>query len=246
MPTLDTMSQTVTLHAGDQVVSSGDGGLAAAGPADRHRGGAGRATIASRFWPMPPPARTSKFWPSASRRKICLRDAQSQLPAVAAGLQAGSAAAAAPADAPAAASRLLRMHASHAATPKPPKPAAPAAPAASQHDCHDSRRTTGRQTIRIDEPWQLSDRAGTLMSCAFPGRAGAVPVRLVWPCSSPTCPCRCSAAWCRAPLLAPGAGLFLVPGAARSDDARRRLRHRHACRTSWRAARPGSGPWLLW
>ena len=37
-PALDTLSHTVILHAGDQVVSSGDGGLVAAGPSHRHRG----------------------------------------------------------------------------------------------------------------------------------------------------------------------------------------------------------------
>ena len=61
----------MTLHAGDQVVSSGDGGLLPPGLPIGTVVGDDRAAIAWRCWPMPRPARMSKSWPSASRRKTC-------------------------------------------------------------------------------------------------------------------------------------------------------------------------------
>ena len=46
----------VTLHDGDQVVTSGDGGLLPPGLPIGTVVGDGQAASASRFWPMPPPA----------------------------------------------------------------------------------------------------------------------------------------------------------------------------------------------
>lgn len=86
MPTLDTMSQLVTLHAGDQVVSSGDGGLLPPGlPVGTVVVQGGRYRVAL----LADAASSQDVEILAFRRppEELPADAQSQLPAVAAGLK---------------------------------------------------------------------------------------------------------------------------------------------------------------
>jgi rod shape-determining protein MreC len=99
MPTLDTLSQTVTLHAGDQVVSSGDGGLLPPGlPIGTVVGQAGQYRVAL----LADGASAQDVEILAFRRppEELPVDAQSQLPAVAAGLKPAAPPPPAPADAP--------------------------------------------------------------------------------------------------------------------------------------------------
>lgn len=124
MPSLDTMSATVTLHPGDQVVSSGDGGLLPPGlPIGTVVGGAGSYRVAL----LADAASAQDVEILAFRRppEALPPDAQSQLPAVAAGLKPAAppppAAAVAPAPVPAAAA--------HGASPKPAALAATASTA---------------------------------------------------------------------------------------------------------------------
>ena len=118
MPTLDTMSQTVTLHAGDQVVSSGDGGLLPPGlPIGTVVGQAGQYRVAL----LADGASAQDVEILAFRRppEELPADVQSQLPAVAAGLKLAAPPPPAPADAPV-------LPAQAAATPgTSTKPAAP-------------------------------------------------------------------------------------------------------------------------
>jgi rod shape-determining protein MreC len=86
MPALDTMSQTVTLHAGDQVISSGDGGLLPPGlPIGTVVGQAGQYRVAL----LSDAASAQDVEILAFRRppEQLPVDALSQLPAVAAGLK---------------------------------------------------------------------------------------------------------------------------------------------------------------
>jgi len=142
MPTLDTMSQVVTLHAGDQVVSSGDGGLLPPGlPIGTVVGQAGQYRVAL----LADAASSQDVEILAFRRppEDLPADAQSQLPAVAAGLK--------PAAPPPPASAALVAPDTVAAKPtlkaaKPVKPATtptttpattPATPQASPPDTGD-------------------------------------------------------------------------------------------------------------
>lgn len=122
MPTLDTMSQTVTLHAGDQVVSSGDGGLLPPGlPIGTVVGGAGHYRVAL----LADPASAQDVEILAFRRppEQLPADTQNQLPAVAAGLKP---AAPPPPAAPAMIQTpLAPATAAHNAQPKPVAPKAP-------------------------------------------------------------------------------------------------------------------------
>ena len=117
MPTLDTMSQTVTLHAGDQVVSSGDGGLLPPGlPIGTVVGQAGQYRVAL----LSDAASAQDVEILAFRRppEQLPADALSQLPAVAAGLKP----AAPPPPAPASA---MPPQTAQAAVARPSKPVAP-------------------------------------------------------------------------------------------------------------------------
>lgn len=118
MPALDTMSQTVTLHAGDQVVSSGDGGLLPPGLAiGTVVGQAGHYRVAL----LADAASSQDVEILAFRRppEQLPADAQDQLPAVAAGLKP----AAPPPPAPAMA-QVPTAQVAGARNPQP-KPAAP-------------------------------------------------------------------------------------------------------------------------
>jgi len=55
MPSLDMVSHTVALHAGDQVTSSGDGGLLPAVFPSAPWSPMARVASVCRFFPMPPP-----------------------------------------------------------------------------------------------------------------------------------------------------------------------------------------------
>jgi rod shape-determining protein MreC len=122
MPTLDTMSQTVTLHAGDQVVSSGDGGLLPPGlPIGTVVSQGGQYRVAL----LADAASAQDVEILAFRRppEDLPADAQSQLPAVAAGLKPAAPPTPGPATAPVSAAQA-------AATPAKPTPLKAAKPAA--------------------------------------------------------------------------------------------------------------------
>jgi len=149
MPTLDTMSQTVTLHAGDQVVSSGDGGLLPPGlPIGTVVGQAGQYRVAL----LSDAASAQDVEILAFRRppEQLPADALSQLPAVAAGLKP----AAPPPPAPASAMPPQTVQAAVARPTKPvtPKVTPPAATvptppaAAAQASSPDAGETTADQT----------------------------------------------------------------------------------------------------
>ena len=131
MPSLDTVSQIVTLHAGDQVVSSGDGGLLPPGlPIGTvvEQGGKCRVALladAAR-------ARMSKSWTSASRRNN--RPATVQTSVRSGRLAAGHCRRRLPAVAAPAAP------ASTAKAKAPPASAAPPQPSASPGDQPDEDR----------------------------------------------------------------------------------------------------------
>jgi rod shape-determining protein MreC len=132
MPTLDTMSQTVTLHAGDQVVSSGDGGLLPPGlPIGTVVGQAGQYRVAL----LADGASAQDVEILAFRRppEELPADAQSQLPAVAAGLKLAPPPPPAPADAPVLPAQSAAAHdtSTKPAAPKVTKPA-PGVTAAAQ------------------------------------------------------------------------------------------------------------------
>ena len=117
MPTLDTLSQTVTLHAGDQVVSSGDGGLLPPGlPIGTVVGQAGQYRVAL----LSDAASAQDVEILAFRRppEELPADAQSQLPAVAAGLKPAAPPPPGPATAPVSPAQAL------AARGTPAKPTA--------------------------------------------------------------------------------------------------------------------------
>ena len=100
-PTLDTLSQTVTLHAGDQVVSSGDGGLLPPGlPVGTVVEQAGQYRVAL----LADAASAQDVEILAFRRppEELPANARSQLPAVAAGLKPAAPVPAGPATLPAA------------------------------------------------------------------------------------------------------------------------------------------------
>ena len=133
MPTLDTMSQTVTLHAGDQVVSSGDGGLLPPGlPIGTVVGQAGQYRVAL----LADGASAQDVEILAFRRppEELPADAQSQLPAVAAGLKLAPPPPPAPADAPVLPAQSAAAHdtSTKPAAPKVTKPAPDATAAAQQ------------------------------------------------------------------------------------------------------------------
>jgi rod shape-determining protein MreC len=118
MPTLDTMSQTVTLHAGDQVVSSGDGGLLPPGlPIGTVVGQAGQYRVAL----LADGASAQDVEILAFRRppEDLPADAQSQLPAVAAGLKPAAPPPPAPAETPTSSTQAVAAH----GTPAKPAPA---------------------------------------------------------------------------------------------------------------------------
>ena len=132
MPTLDTMSQTVTLHAGDQVVSSGDGGLLPPGlPIGTVVGQAGQYRVAL----LADGASAQDVEILAFRRppEELPADVQSQLPAVAAGLKLAAPPPPAPADAPVLPAQTAAAHGTSTkpAAPKATKPA-PGVTAAAQ------------------------------------------------------------------------------------------------------------------
>jgi rod shape-determining protein MreC len=125
LPSLDTLSQTVTPHAGDQVVSSGDGGLLPPGlPIGTVVGQAGQYRVAL----LADAASAEDVEILAFRRppEDLPANAQSQLPAVAAGLKPAAPPQPAPASAPA------PLTTARNAAPKPAAPAvvkpAPVAP----------------------------------------------------------------------------------------------------------------------
>jgi len=154
MPTLDTMSQTVTLHAGDQVVSSGDGGLLPPGlPVGTvvSQGGQYRVALLSDA----ASAQDVEILAFRKPPEQLPTDAQSQLPAVAAGLKP----AAPPAPASATPAQPAQVAAAHpkpvapkvappAATATPPAPATapPAETAAPQATSPNSSETSADQT----------------------------------------------------------------------------------------------------
>jgi rod shape-determining protein MreC len=109
MPTLDTMSQVVTLHAGDQVVSSGDGGLLPPGlPIGTVVGQAGQYRVAL----LADAASAQDVEILAFRRppEELPADAHSQLPAVAAGLKPAAPPPPAPAEAPVSSAQAATAH----------------------------------------------------------------------------------------------------------------------------------------
>lgn len=122
MPLLDTLQQVVTLHAGDQVVSSGDGGLLPPGLAIGTVVGDGDT---ARVALLADPASSEDVEVLGFRKpaEILPATTPSQLPAVAAGLPPAAAPASVPIPAPATAA----PGAATPATPLPtaPKPAAP-------------------------------------------------------------------------------------------------------------------------
>jgi len=123
MPTLDTMSQTVTLHAGDQVVSSGDGGLLPPGlPIGTVVGQAGQYRVAL----LADGASAQDVEILAFRRppEELPPDVQNQLPAVAAGLKPAAPPPPAPADAPVLPAQTAAAHGT-SPKPAPPKVAKP-------------------------------------------------------------------------------------------------------------------------
>jgi len=127
MPTLDTLSQTVTLHAGDQVVSSGDGGLLPPGlPVGTVVEQAGQYRVAL----LADAASAQDVEILAFRRppEELPANAQSQLPAVAAGLKP---AAPAPAASPALPAAPTPKAAGPIVQPKPAKTGAAQAQALS-------------------------------------------------------------------------------------------------------------------
>jgi rod shape-determining protein MreC len=125
MPTLDTLSQTVTLHAGDQVVSSGDGGLLPPGlPIGTVVGQAGQYRVAL----LADAASAQDVEILAFRRppEELPADAQSQLPAVAAGLKPAAPPPPGPATAPVSSAQAAAAH----GTPAKPIPLKAEKPAA--------------------------------------------------------------------------------------------------------------------
>jgi rod shape-determining protein MreC len=117
LPSLDTLSQTVTPHAGDQVVSSGDGGLLPPGlPIGTVVGQAGQYRVAL----LADAASAEDVEVLAFRRppEDLPANAQSQLPAVAAGLKPAAPPQPAPASTPA------PLTTARNAAPKPAAPAA--------------------------------------------------------------------------------------------------------------------------
>ena len=122
MPLLDTLQQVVTLHAGDQVVSSGDGGLLPPGLAIGTVVGDGDT---ARVALLADPASSEDVEVLGFRKpaEILPATTPSQLPAVAAGLPPAAAPAPAPIPTPADAA----SGAAKPATPLPPapKPVAP-------------------------------------------------------------------------------------------------------------------------
>ena len=132
-PTLDTMSQTVTLHAGDQVVSSGDGGLLPPGlPIGTVVGQAGQYRVAL----LADGASAQDVEILAFRRppEELPADVQNQLPAVAAGLKPAPPPPPAPADAPVLPAQAAAAHGTSTkpAAPKVTKPAPDVTAAAQQ------------------------------------------------------------------------------------------------------------------
>jgi rod shape-determining protein MreC len=124
MPTLDTLSQTVVPHVGDQVVSSGDGGLLPPGlPIGTVVGQPGQYRVAL----LADAASAQDVEILAFRRppEDLPANAQSQLPAVAAGLKP----AAPPPPAPASTPVTDATPATPAVHPAAPKPATPPAAA---------------------------------------------------------------------------------------------------------------------
>jgi len=133
MPTLDTMSQTVSLHAGDQVVSSGDGGLLPPGlPIGTVVGQAGQYRVAL----LADGASAQDVEILAFRRppEELPADVQNQLPAVAAGLKPAPPPPPAPADAPVLPAQAAAAHGTSTkpAAPKVTKPAPDVTAAAQQ------------------------------------------------------------------------------------------------------------------
>jgi rod shape-determining protein MreC len=123
MPTLDTMSQVVTLHAGDQVVSSGDGGLLPPGlPIGTVVGQAGQYRVAL----LADGASAQDVEILAFRRppEELPPDVQNQLPAVAAVLKPAAPPPPAPADAPVLPAQTAAAHGT-SPKPAPPKVAKP-------------------------------------------------------------------------------------------------------------------------
>jgi rod shape-determining protein MreC len=120
-PVLDTLSQTVTLHAGDQVVSSGDGGLLPPGlPVGTVTGGPGAYRVAL----LADAASSEDVEVLAFRRPAESPPAatEAQLPAVAAGLPPAAPPTASPA-APPAAPATNPSQASKTPLPPMPRPA---------------------------------------------------------------------------------------------------------------------------
>ena len=122
MPSLDTLSQIVTLRAGDQVVSSGDGGLLPPGiPVGTvvEQGGTYRVAL------LADAGSSEDVEVLAFRQPPEQPPAAPQLPAVAAGLPPATATPSAPA--PVAIAAPVQPVTPPAKTPAAPKPAAPAA-----------------------------------------------------------------------------------------------------------------------
>lgn len=129
MPTLDIMSPMVSLHPGDQVVSSGDGGLLPPGlPIGTVVGGAGHYRVAL----LADAASAQDVEILAFRRppEPLPADTQSQLPAVAAGLKPAAPPEAAPVSVQTPAAPSIPAHNAQAkpAAAKVAPPAAPATP----------------------------------------------------------------------------------------------------------------------
>jgi rod shape-determining protein MreC len=133
MPTLDTMSQTVTLHAGDQVVSSGDGGLLPPGlPIGTVVGQAGQYRVA--LLADGASAQDVEILAFRQPPEELPADVQNQLPAVAAGLKPAAPPPPAPADAPVLPAQAAAAHGTSTkpAAPKVTKPAPDVTAAAQQ------------------------------------------------------------------------------------------------------------------
>ncbi|HZQ41596.1 MAG TPA: rod shape-determining protein MreC, partial [Rhizomicrobium sp.] len=122
MPTLDTMSQTVTLHAGDQVISSGDGGLLPPGlPIGTVVAQNGQYRVA--LLADAASAQDVEILAFSKPPETLPTDAQGQLPAIAAGLKP----AAPPLPAPASMTPAPPVVAAAKPVPKTTKPATAAA-----------------------------------------------------------------------------------------------------------------------
>jgi rod shape-determining protein MreC len=150
MPTLDTMSQTVTLHAGDQVVSSGDGGLLPPGlPIGTVVGQAGQYRVAL----LSDAASAQDVEILAFRRlpEQLPDDALSQLPAVAAGLKPAAPPPPSPASAtPPQTAQVAVARSAKPAAPKVAQPKGTATPpvAAPQAPSPDASETSADQAAQ--------------------------------------------------------------------------------------------------